>query len=163
MPTHRVRIVGEPPPVIGGIGPAADGVDLGYWEGLAAGELRLPRCRGCGTWVWAPQWHCPACHRPGPAWEAVEPEGTVHSWTRSHHAFSPEVTDLVPYVTVLVALPAAGDRRLLGLLVDSGIGDRLIGRRVRGEIQPASSATSGWPVLRFRSIDPPTRHDRTSR
>ena len=30
-------------------------LDFPYWQGLAAHELRLQRCAGCATWVWAPQ------------------------------------------------------------------------------------------------------------
>lgn len=51
----------ETAPVAGVISPAADGVDMPYWEGLARGMLLLQRCPSCRAWVWGPQWTCPHC------------------------------------------------------------------------------------------------------
>ena len=50
---------------------------------------------------------------------------------------------------MLAELPAAGGRRLLGVLRD-GDGDGVrVGQAVRGEIDPAPDP-GGWPVLRWR-------------
>lgn len=130
-------------------GPAPDGVDRGYWEGLRDGELRLQRCARCGHWVWGPRWMCGNCHGFELDWVAVDAVGTVYSWSRTWHPFVPELADQTPYVTVLVELPHAGNRRVLGLLTDPLGSDEIrIGERVRGVVQTPHD--SPWPVLRWR-------------
>ena len=135
-------------PTAGPIGPSPDGVDEPYWDALANGELRLPRCRSCGRHVWTPQWMCPRCHHTEFDWPTVSAAGTVYSWTRAWHPFHPDLADAVPYVVVLVELDEAPDVRLLGILVENGVKVR-IGARVTGVIQPASHRTSGLAVLRW--------------
>jgi hypothetical protein len=58
------------------------------------------------------------------------------------------MANLVPYVNVLVELPHAGNRRLLGLLVgdDAGLA---IGAEVVGVIQKPSTLTNNHAVLRW--------------
>ncbi|MBS9372053.1 Zn-ribbon domain-containing OB-fold protein [Rhodococcus sp. B50] len=135
-------------------GPYADGLDLPYWEGLRAGELRLQRCGGCGLWIWGPRWMCGQCRTFDPAWVAVEPVGRVYSWSRTWHPFVPDLVDDLPYVTVLVELPHAGSRRVLGLLAEDGDTDITIGDAVTGIIQQPTDAP--WPVLRWRRTTMPT-------
>lgn len=138
-------------PVIGEIGPAADAIDQPFWDGLARGELLLPRCAGCDRWLWPAQWLCPHCHRFDPAWEAVPAQGRIYSWTRTWHGFASEFAAHTPYVTVVVELPQAGDRRLVGILLPDGRGDDpTIGAPVVGVIQPPGPLTSGMAVLRWR-------------
>lgn len=132
-------------------GPAADGLDRPYWEGLAEGELRLQHCGHCSAWIWGPQWICATCHTFDPGWEAVEAVGTVYSWARSHYPFIGELADRVPYVTVLVELPGAGNRRVLGLLVDDEPENVRIGDQVVGHIELDPGAT--WPLLRWRRAE----------
>src|SRR3954471_2471613 len=97
-------------PVVGEIGPAADAIDQPFWDGLARGELLLPRCAGCARWLWPAPWLCRHCHRLDPRWEEVAAHGRIYSWTRTWHAFAPEFAAHVPYVTVVVDLPQAGHR-----------------------------------------------------
>ncbi|WP_084533292.1 Zn-ribbon domain-containing OB-fold protein [Nocardia fusca] len=129
-------------------GPAEDGLDQPYWDGLVAGELRLQRCGQCGVWIWGPQWICGACHTFDPGWQVVEPVGIVYSWARSHYPFITELADRIPYVTVLVELPAAGYRRVLGILTGEDAEAVRIGERVVGHIELDEGAT--WPLLRWR-------------
>ncbi|PBC51968.1 DNA-binding protein [Rhodococcus sp. ACS1] len=129
-------------------GPYADGLDLPYWEGLRAGELRLQRCAECDLWIWGPRWMCGRCQTFDPEWVAVEPVGRVFSWSRTWHPFIPELAGELPYVTVLVELPHAGGRRVLGLLAESGDTDIAIGDAVAGIIQQPSEAP--WPLLRWQ-------------
>ncbi|MCX4098457.1 Zn-ribbon domain-containing OB-fold protein [Nocardia sp. alder85J] len=130
-------------------GPAEDGVDRPYWEGLRAGELRLQRCTGCHAWIWGPQWICAHCHTFDPGWESVDAVGTVYTWSRSWYPFISELPVALPYVTVLVELPHAGNRRVLGILTDAGAGDTpRIGEAVTGHIELDEGAT--WPLLRWR-------------
>ena len=145
----QVRNVPDIPPVIAAAGPRDDGLDRPHWEGLRSGEVRVQRCARCGHWIWAPQPICPRCHSFDLTWPAVEPNGTVYSWTRTWQPFTPELSGHLPFVVVLAELPAAGGRRLLGVLRDADGADVRIGQPVRGEIDPASSP-GAWPVLRWR-------------
>lgn len=125
-------------------GPSPTGHDAGHWEGLREGELRIQRCGACARWIWIAQPLCPSCHAFDPGWEAVEPDGVIYAWTRTHRAFHP--TAEVPYTTVLVELPQAGNTRVIGLY--AGADDPVIGSRVRGAFEPAPDADS-WPLIRW--------------
>jgi len=119
-------------------------LDAPYWAGLRAGELRIQCCAACGTWIWAPRGICPECHSFDLAWRAVEPVGTVFSWTRTWQPFAPWMPGHVPFTNVVVELPAAGDRRLVGVLLDGDRADLRPGLPVVGVIEP------DVPVLRWR-------------
>ncbi|GAA2454547.1 hypothetical protein GCM10010191_86890 [Actinomadura vinacea] len=129
-------------------GPAGDGFDAAYWEGLREGELRIQRCAGCRTWLWGPRRICPNCHGFELGWERVPPTGTVYSWCRTHHPYIAEFADLVPYVSVVVALPQAGGVRLLGLLTGDDDAEVRIGDRLTGYVDTPAGAE--WPLLRWR-------------
>jgi uncharacterized OB-fold protein len=145
----QVRNLPDTPPVIAAAGPRDDGLDRPHWEGLRDGQVRIQRCAPCGHWIWAPQPLCPRCHSFDLTWPAIEPDGTVYSWTRTWQAFSPELSGHVPFVIVVAELAAAGSRRLLGVLCDGGDAEVHVGQSVRGEIEPAPSP-GAWPVLRWR-------------
>jgi uncharacterized protein len=147
----QVRNVPETPPVMRTARPRDDGLDVAHWEGLRAGELRVQRCARCGHWIWAPRPICPRCHSFDLEWPVVEAAGVIYSWTRTWQPFSPELSGHVPFVVALAELPAAGQRRLLGVLRD-GDGDSTdvrVGQAVKGEIDPPPTR-DGWPVLRWR-------------
>jgi len=146
-------------PVIGPVGPLPDGRDAPFWDGLASRRLLIQRCAGCAAWIWGPQWNCPECHRFDPDWVEVEPRGRVFTWTRTWQPFAPEFAELTPYVTVVVELPHAGGRRLLGLLLNgdgvrgagvAGAEDPVLGEDLEGVFQPGSELTGGTAVLRWR-------------
>lgn len=144
----QVRNVPDTPPVIAAAGPRDDGLDRPHWEGLRAGEVRMQRCAPCGHWIWAPQPLCPRCHSFDLTWPAVDPAGTIYSWTRTWQPFTPELSGHLPFVVVLAELPAAGGRRLLGVLRDGDGADVRVGQAVRGVIDSAP-APDAWPVLRW--------------
>lgn len=129
-------------------GPSADGLDQPYWDGLLEGKLTLQRCGHCATWIWGPQWMCGSCHTFDPRWETVEAVGTVYSWSRSWYPFISELAVDTPYVTVLVELPGAGGRRVLGILLGDDTESIRIGQRVVGEFERTEG--SEWPLLRWR-------------
>ncbi|EKF24532.1 hypothetical protein C731_1467 [Mycolicibacterium hassiacum DSM 44199] len=147
-----VRNIPDTPPWMRPTGPSPDGLDAPHWEGLRAGELRLQRCASCATWIWSPRPICPSCHSFETRWQAVEPVGTIYSWTRTWQPFAPEASGHLPYVVVLVELPAAAGRRVLGVLAHAdGITPR-IGDHVRGVIdQPPSD--EHWPLFRWHLED----------
>ncbi|HZZ79810.1 MAG TPA: OB-fold domain-containing protein [Gemmataceae bacterium] len=134
-------------PTIGRIGPRPDGVDNDFWSGLAIGELRMQQCADCGEWYFL-VWRCGRCGSWDVPWVATPQVGRIYSWIRTYQPFAKEFVDILPYVTVLVELPAAGKRRLLGVLVGDQDGLK-IGAEVVGVIQEPSDLTNGKPVLRW--------------
>ena len=143
-----VRNIPETPPWVGLTGPSADGLDAAHWEGLRDGRLLLQRCGRCATWIWSPRPICPACHSFNMGFEAVDPVGTVYSWTRTWQPFTPEATGHLPYLVVLVELPAADGRRILGVLNPAdGLTPR-IGAAVRGTIERPPDDRY-WPLVRW--------------
>ena len=80
--------------------------------------------------------------------EPVDPVGTIYSWTRTWQPFAPESTGHLPYVVVLVTLPAAGDRRVLGVLADADGVTPEIGAPVRGQIEQPPDEQH-WPLVRW--------------
>lgn len=145
----EVRNLPDTPPRLADTGPAEDGRDTDFWEGLRAGEIRIPRCDGCDNWVWPLRPICPRCHGFVLTWTPVEPTGTVFSWTRTWQPFAPEFSGHLPFVTIVAELPQAGNRRLLGVMLEADGVDPKIGQAVRAEIEPAPTPEE-WPVLRWR-------------
>ena len=109
------------------------GADEPYWQSLAQGELRLPRCARCRRWRWPAPFRCGDCGSTEMDWVAVDPVGRIYTWTRTWHRFAGTETFPTPYVPVLVELPDAGGIRLLGLL-DKDLGEPAIGKKVTGRV-----------------------------
>ena len=129
--------------IAGGIG-----ADEPYWVGLAAGELRLPRCAACKKWLWPAHYRCGACGSWELAWIKQEPVGTVYSWTRTWYPFDRvhERAADVPYV-IVVAEVACG-ACLLGVLKGGEDGLK-IGAKVKGIIEPPSEKSKGYPSIQW--------------
>lgn len=108
-----------------------------YRQGLAQGELRLPRCSACGRWEWYPVESGPGCEGAHYEWENVGPSATVFSMTRVHRPLLPDVKE--PYVTGLVVTDKAPNCRIAALLDESkgpiGIGARVALRIVGDGLQ----------------------------
>lgn len=83
-----------------------------FWDGCAAGELRVQRCRDCGAAQLPPLARCRACGGEALAWQAVEARGELHSFTVVHRAPSDAFRAGVPYVLALVDI-APGARLLM--------------------------------------------------
>jgi uncharacterized protein len=100
-----------------------------FWDGVAAGELRLPRCDRCGAFVWYPEETGAHCDGAGLTWETLPGTGTIYTHTTVRRAFPPstEPGDL-PVVVVLVELDGAP-----GVNLDGGA--PAIGQRVRMEVR----------------------------
>jgi uncharacterized OB-fold protein len=78
--------------------------NLAYFEGAAAGEFRLQKCRDCSLLRYPPGTACPFCTCPDAAWVAVEPRGAVYSYGEVHQAIQPAFRAHVPYMVLLVEL-----------------------------------------------------------
>jgi uncharacterized OB-fold protein len=89
------------------------GVDTQWWwQDMASGVLRIPRCRSCIERFFPPQPLCPHCGSRDWAPEEVDGYGRVYSWIVTHRAFSPEFASDIPYAIVAVDLIDGG--RMIG-------------------------------------------------
>jgi uncharacterized protein len=74
-----------------------------FWDGTAAGELRIQRCGGCGALRHPPGPMCPACGVARPGYVVAAGTGEVYSYVVQHHP--PVPGKQLPIVVALVALP----------------------------------------------------------
>jgi uncharacterized OB-fold protein len=97
--------------------PQRDAESAGFWEGTAAGELRMQACTACSRLRFPPQVMCPVCHHTGRDWWPVSGRGTVWSFVVPHPPLLPAWSALAPYNVILVALDEDPSLRLVGNLV----------------------------------------------
>ena len=55
-----------------------------FWDGCAAGELRLQRCAPCDAFYFPPRPFCPRCLSDDVGWQAVSGRGTLHTYVINH-------------------------------------------------------------------------------
>jgi hypothetical protein len=89
-----------------------------YWAGAARAELVLPRCDGCARYVWYPDGACRVCGTTAHTWTRVSGRGRLFSWSIVHRAFIPQLANLVPFVTGLIAIEEDAAVRLATYIVD---------------------------------------------
>ena len=112
--------------------PIPDRDSAPYWEGIAAGELRLQRCTDCGAWRWPARAICSRCRSFAAEWVKASGLGTIVSWIRTHQIFIRSFEADAPYVTVEVQLDEQDDIRLIGRLAEP-TAEPEIGMRVLAE------------------------------
>lgn len=89
-----------------------------FYDGLAAGELRITACPRCGVLYWYPPEVLP-CHSDAHAiWRTVSPLGEVYSFTTIERSLLPGAgPESVPHSIVLVEPIDAPGIRVVGLMV----------------------------------------------
>lgn len=120
-----------------------------FWDGCAAGELRMQHCAACSAVQFPPRARCIACGAQRLDWRAIAPRGVVYSHTVVHRAPGAAFRDRVPYVVALVDL--APGARLMVNVVDCAPESVTIGMRVRIGFEPRGSDEHAvWmPVARM--------------
>ncbi len=73
-----------------------------FWDGTAAGELRIQRCGGCGALRHPPGPMCPGCGAAKPEYLVAAGTGEVYSYVVQHHPPVPGKS--LPIVVALVQL-----------------------------------------------------------
>jgi uncharacterized OB-fold protein len=94
--------------------PVATPLTLPFWEGCAAGELRLQHCSACARPFFPPALVCPRCAGRDVAWAPVSGRATLYSYTIQHRA-APGFEGLVPYAVAIVQL-AEGPRMMTNVV-----------------------------------------------
>jgi len=72
-----------------------------FWDGTAAGELRLQRCIPCNELYFPPRPACPRCLSTEVKWETLSGRGTLHTYLINHRAAPGFVP---PYAIAVVEL-----------------------------------------------------------
>ena len=100
-----------------------------FWDGTAAGELRIQRCGGCGALRHPPGPMCPGCGAAKPEYIVAAGTGEVYSFVVQHHPPVPGKS--LPIVVALVQLTEGV--RMVGELLHVSPERVRIGLPVRAE------------------------------
>lgn len=119
-----------------------------FWEGLAADEVRLQRCRACDSWVFYPRPRCSTCLSDDLAWHTVSGRGSIYTYTVARQPTHPAFAGEVPQLLAIVELDEGV--RLTSTMVDVAPEDLRIGLRVEPVFDHGAD---GVALLRFRPAD----------
>jgi len=97
--------------------PVGDEESDGFWEGTAAGELRVQACGACGALRFPPRVMCPRCQSTLRDWRAVSGRGSIWSFVVAHTPLLPAYAPFAPYPVITVTLEEDPALRMVGNLV----------------------------------------------
>jgi uncharacterized protein len=92
---------------------------IGFWEGVAANELRVKRCRTCNHLSHPKRIVCTQCGESELEWIPVSGKGEIYSFSEVHRAPTPAFASSVPYAVGVVRL-AEGVYLFTRLFADPG-------------------------------------------
>lgn len=75
-----------------------------FWEGCAAGELRLQHCTTCDHVQFPPRRLCSNCLSEDVEWRQASGAGRVRSWSLVTAPGAPGFEEEVPFVSALIEL-----------------------------------------------------------
>jgi uncharacterized OB-fold protein/acyl dehydratase len=104
-----------------------------WWEGVAAGELRIQRCQDCGTLRHPPRPMCGQCQSLAWDWVVSKGAGAVHSYVVLHHPPVPGYD--YPLPVALIDLDEG--TRIVANVVGCAPGAIRVGMRVQARIEAA--------------------------
>ncbi|MGS2640681.1 OB-fold domain-containing protein [Streptosporangium sp. LJ11] len=107
--------------------PAINADTAFFWEGVAAGELRIQKCADCGELRHPPGPVCPSCRSAARTFVTASGEGEVYSYVVHHNP--PVPGHRTPFVVAVVELPEGV--RIVGNVVDCDASRVGIGMPVR--------------------------------
>jgi uncharacterized OB-fold protein len=107
--------------------PQPDPVTQFFWDGVAAGELRIQRCQTCGHYIHYPKVLCRYCQSDKLEGERVSGRATLYTWTVAVQPFHPFYVDRIPYLVATVELVEEPGLMFLTQLVDCTEDDLHIG------------------------------------
>lgn len=122
--------------------PDRQDIDNGrFWTGTDEGRLQVKHCDNCSRDHWPPRLGCPYCGSYNVEWAAVDPTGTIFSWTVVHRSQTPGFDTEVPYAVVLVELDSAKGVRMVGNLADCPPDRLKAGLAVEAVFTPAADGS----------------------
>lgn len=74
-----------------------------FWDGCAAGELRLQRCTSCDDYYFPPRPFCPTCLSTDVSWQAVSGRATLYTYVINYRPARGFEAD-APYAIAVVQL-----------------------------------------------------------
>ncbi|MGJ6962334.1 OB-fold domain-containing protein [Streptosporangium sp. G11] len=107
--------------------PAINADTAFFWEGVAAGELRIQKCADCGELRHPPGPVCPSCRSAARTFVTASGEGEVYSYVVHHNPPIPGLQ--TPFAVAVVELPEGV--RIVGNVVDCAASRVGIGMPVR--------------------------------
>ena len=117
--------------------PVPTPVSAPFWDGCAAGELRVQRCDDCEELLFPPLPACSRCLGTRLRWVPTSGRGVVYSYSVVHR---PQVPSLaVPYVVAIVELEEGW--RMATNVVDCAPEGVAVGLPVRVSFRPAGDVT----------------------
>ena len=137
------------PPGLPRPAPEPDGLDVPYWEGTRAHELRVQRCRACGGWQWGPEWMCHRCRSFRMSWETIAGRGRIYSWERAWHPVHGALKGHGPYIVVLVELPDYDNVRMIGNLLGDPHQAVTIGAEVDAVFEPHDDTNPPYTLVHW--------------
>jgi hypothetical protein len=90
-----------------------------FWDGTAAGELRIQRCSNCKRLRFPPRPMCPYCNSLDHTWDAMSGKGRLWSFVVPHPPLLPAFMEVAPYNVVVVELDEDPLIRLVGNLLET--------------------------------------------
>jgi uncharacterized OB-fold protein len=118
----------------------------GFWEGCAAGELRVQSCVACGHLRYPLAPWCPECLDERWEWQALSGRATVLSKLVFHQSYHPAWKDRIPYNVVLVQLDEGP--RMISNVVPLSNDDFVVGDAVTVEFEIEGE----FSIPRFRLL-----------
>ena len=85
-----------------------------FWDGCAAGELRIQRCTDCERPYFYPRPVCPHCGSTDVGWFTASGDATLYSYVINHRP-APGFEDDAPYAIAVVQL-AEGPRMMANIV-----------------------------------------------
>lgn len=82
--------------------PHIEGPDRPFWDALRRREIRVQRCRDCGTHRFPAARSCAHCRSKHDEWTAVAPAGIIETWCVFHRPYFEDLP--VPYTVIQVRL-----------------------------------------------------------
>jgi uncharacterized protein len=128
--------------------PVPTAISAGFWDAARRHELVIQRCTGCGHYRHYPQPRCPDCGSGEWSWAPVSGQGTIYTFTVTHHRFAQAFRDETPYAVATIEL--AEGVRMVSDLPPEDTADVAIGAPVEVFFEDLEEAAVTLP--RFRLV-----------
>ena len=107
-----------------------------FWEGTHKHELKIQKCGGCETHRWPPRITCRNCRSTEVEWVAVDPRGTLYTFTTVGRPTAKGFSS-TPYTVGFIALDSVVNVRIIGNVVDVDSAAVKIGMSLSARFVPA--------------------------